>query len=732
MKRFFALAPAVLLLMSACAQSGSRPPAPASAPPAIVETVPPPAANLSEARAQRRAGQLREYERSLRHLGQSSDADSSRRARALLALFLFDEKRWDEAAPALENAALESWLLAPFLRLRLMETQSNRGNAAEAISVAAQIIATAPSSTAATAARLRLPALYAQVGDAGAADAAFAQLSGIAVDELNERDFLDVATVLANAQRSDLAARLRMRLLTEYPQGRHTEKVYADLVEQADAPVHALPLVESVELASSLARVNRYDQALDLLQRIALRFPEAAADEAYRRVRYRALFGSRNYAQLLAETENVPLDDPALILLRARAAWRADQPQLFLSGLEELEKKHPRTPQATEAKIQRAKYYVTDEVDYEKSIRDLTAAIDAGVLGAEAEHLWTLGWTYTLAGRYDDALRVYDRYIAAYPDGDYKTNSLFWSAKIFQRLGRTADRDARLRQIMLEYPYSYYAYRAREILGVPAIAPSEITGGAIFPDLDAQLAQVTSPRIEVVRELLSVDLTQDATREMKVLAAEYPDNSGVAFMLADVYAGAGEPFRANGVLQRRFRQFVRHGGAEVPRRFWEILFPLNYWESIQAEAERRELDPYLVASIIRQESGFEPATVSNAGAVGLMQIMPGEAPRIASLAGLEGITRERLFDPTANIAIGAAEYAQKLERMGGNHIHAIAAYNAGEVPVGRWIAQTPDGDPDLFVESIPYAETRLYVKSVTRNRHEYRRIYESSNAAPKH
>ena len=211
---------------------------------------------------------------------------------------------------------------------------------------------------------------------------------------------------------------------------------------------------------------------------------------------------------------------------------------------------------------------------------------------------------------------------------------------------------------------------------------------------------------------------------MKVLAAKYDDNLGVQFLLADVYVRGGEPFKANGVLQRRFRQFVRHGGTNIPRRFWEILFPLAYWDTIRAEAERRGHDPYLLASIIRQESGFEPTTVSNAGAVGLMQIMPEEASRIGDAGGLGAVTREDLFDPEKNIAVGAAEYTQKLTTMNDNPVLAIAAYNAGETAVREWMARTPPEDTDLFIESIPYAETRLYVKTVTRNRHEYRRIYE--------
>src|SRR5204863_9758378 len=143
------------------------------------------------------------------------------------------------------------------------------------------------------------------------------------------------------------------------------------------------------------------------------------------------------------------------------------------------------------------------------------------------------------------------------------------------------------------------------------------------------------------------------------------------------YVQGGEPFKANGVLQRKFRQFVRHGGSNVPHRFWEILFPLNYWETIKAEAEKRQVDPYLIASIIRQESGFEPATVSNAGAVGIMQIMPQEAEKIALAGALPPPSREELFDPKVNIAVGAAEYAQKLAQLNGNPILAVAAYNAG-------------------------------------------------------
>ena len=604
---------------------------------------------------------------------------------------------------ALTEAAKDYPEVAPFLRLRIIDAEVASGNLQNAAAVASEIIALGDNS-AATIARLRLPAIYAQLGDRAASDAAFQQAMLVPIDELTEEGFVELAKALAKAGRADLATSLRMRLLNDYTQGRYTEQTYGF----ARAEIENLPQEAALALAQKLARANRYDQALEILNRLG-------DVELARATRIRALFNSRHYEQLLEETKDAKLTDPALVLLRARAAWRADRRPEFLAGLDEVAN--------AEASILRAKYYTTDEVDYAKAIDNLEKAIAAGAAGTDGENIWNLGYTYVLAGKDQDALRTFDRYIAAYPDGDWKTNSLFWSAKILDRAGRTAERDAKARQIVEEYPFSYYAYRAKELWNVDGGPPARQAGGTpavLFPDI-ATLPD--EPRLATVRELLEIGLARDATREMKVIAAKYPDHPGIQFMLADVYVRGGEPLKANGTLQRRFRQFVRHGGANIPRRFWEILFPLPYWDAIRDEAEKRGLDPYLVASIIRQESAFEPATVSNAGAVGLMQIMPEEASRIATAAGLTEVTRESLFDPATNIAVGAAEYSQKLAAMNGNHTLAIASYNAGELAVQRWLEQTPLDDVDRFIESIPYAETRLYVKTVNRNRNEYRRIY---------
>jgi len=687
---------AAALFTITCGRSTPAPPPPQPAPVAVTEPALP--ATVDEAR-QLKTTDPATYERALK-------AIATPRALALLGLYQFDQKRWDDAIATLTQAADAFPSVAPFLRLRIVETEQQRGNSANAINAAQQIIATDTSAT--TIARIRLPALYAQAGDATSADNAYRQIASMPFDELSEAEFVDLAAKLDKSGRQDLATAIRMRLLNEYPQSRFTEKTF----DQAGAALDTLSLDDTSALAAKLAQHDHYDEALELLERAAKRFPEATTSATYRNVKLRALFNSRHYTELLAETAKNHLD-AAQMLLRARAAWRAGDATTFLAGLDQTEEKFPESREAIEAKLLRAKYFTTDETNYDAAIQNLQEAIAAGAIGNDGENVWTLGWTYILAGKDDDALRIFDQYLHDFPDGDYRTNSLFWSGKIYAKRGQMNERDTRFRQLIAEYPYSYYAYRAKEIAGIADVPPPV---APVFPDVTAD--------VPLVDDLVSIDLMRDATREMKLAAAAHPENLGLAFMLADLYVHAGEPFKANGVLQRRFREFVRHGGANIPDRFWQILFPLNHWETIKTEAAKRNVDPYLLASIIRQESGFEPSTISNAGAVGLMQIMPAEADQIATRAGIEGVTREKLFDPDINIAVGAAEFAQKLETMQGRPVLAIAAYNAGETAVNAWVAKTSPDDVDFFVESIPYAETRLYVKTVTRNRNEYRRIYE--------
>ncbi|GIW52941.1 MAG: hypothetical protein KatS3mg081_2296 [Gemmatimonadales bacterium] len=157
-----------------------------------------------------------------------------------------------------------------------------------------------------------------------------------------------------------------------------------------------------------------------------------------------------------------------------------------------------------------------------------------------------------------------------------------------------------------------------------------------------------------------------------------------------------------------------------------VVFPWPWRDLIEAEARKFDLDPYLLAALIRQESSFRPAVVSRAGAVGLMQLMPSTAAETASRLGLPW-DRELLTIPDANLHLGAAHLAALTRRYRGEMIWALAAYNAGSRPVDRWRRLPGAENPLVFVDRIPYPETRNYVQAVVRDRAVYRALYSSAD-----
>jgi soluble lytic murein transglycosylase len=691
------------------------------APPA--EQVP---ATVAAAEAAREGQRDDLYETGLTQAMQSTDPDERSRAVVRLALLHQQEERYEEAASSLAEAAAADPVIAPFLRMRRVDVLRQLGRYDEAIAAAQELIREAPGSGAATNARIILPALHQARGDRAAAARALAALSEVTIDEFTESRIIATSDLLAEHGAADLSADLRLRVLSRFPRGRFTERLYGQLtgMPAGTSPLDRLNLEASIDLADQLARANRYDQALDWLGRTGQRFSGSATDPRYRWVRLRSLFHSRNYDDAVAVTLN--RGEPNFLeaeLLRGRAHWRRGRPQPFVEAMDRIIRDAPATRTAHEARVLLASYYSTDQIDYDRAIRHLDAAIAGGHHGNDGVNHWTRAWIEILAGRDEAALRTLQRYLTAYPDADYTSNALFWSGKIHERQGRMSERNAVLQRLIDFYPYNYYSYRAREILGRNDLPPSQVASGVTFPALSGAAAEAAQAELGIIRELLAVGMNAEAGHELRRLAAGLPEDAAIAFHVAHLYHQIGEPVRAMGTLQRNFRSVIRRGASGVPQTFWEILYPLHYRQEIEAAARRMNHDPFLIASIIRQESGFNPDVVSNAGAVGLMQIMPHEVRQIGAAVGMPNATRADLFDPAKNVLLGAAEFRQKLTLMNGNRMLAIAAYNAGPTPVGRWIANTPIEDIDFFIESIPFAETRLYVKLVNRNLKEYRRIY---------
>ena len=162
--------------------------------------------------------------------------------------------------------------------------------------------------------------------------------------------------------------------------------------------------------------------------------------------------------------------------------------------------------------------------------------------------------------------------------------------------------------------------------------------------------------------------------------------------------------------------------------FWRVFYPVDYWTDVAREASLSGTDPFLAFSVIRQESAFNPMAHSPANAMGLMQLIPSTGRNTYRDARLErtlGKTYENrlLFEPSVNIKLGVRYLNGLVARYGGNITFALAAYNAGERVVDKWVKRYKNVSDDEFVEMIPYSETRGYVKKVKRNLALYHTIY---------
>jgi soluble lytic murein transglycosylase-like protein len=156
---------------------------------------------------------------------------------------------------------------------------------------------------------------------------------------------------------------------------------------------------------------------------------------------------------------------------------------------------------------------------------------------------------------------------------------------------------------------------------------------------------------------------------------------------------------------------------------WEFIFPRLFEGEIRKQADSQGLDPWVVSSVIRQESSFDPRARSPVDALGLMQLLPTTAQKEAKLVGRKSFNPEDLFQPEISIELGTHNLGRLLKTFDKSFVCAFAAYNAGVPPIKNWLSNH-SGQPLTFVERIPYKETRDYVKKLTRNYVMYRRLYE--------
>jgi len=346
-----------------------------------------------------------------------------------------------------------------------------------------------------------------------------------------------------------------------------------------------------------------------------------------------------------------------------------------------------------------------------------------------AEGLWRVGWVYYRTARYREAIETL-RMIADQRDSDFEPQALYWMGRAGEQSQQVQAPDP-YRQVCQRYPHTYYCQLARERMSgaspvetavdppptVPAIPAGDEAAPPAMSRADMELQTAYRRAIEL--KVLGLDL--DAAREVSVLADRYSRDPDVLLTLSSLLNEVGAYHHALRLARARFRDKIERTGGEVSASLWSVAYPTGLLPTIKMQGVKG-VDPYLIAAIIREESQYDYKAVSRVGAIGLMQVMPATANNVAHRIGMPAVVRDDLFDQETNIRIGVRYVGQLLEQFSGNLVYAIAAYNAGPIAVGNWVAQFRGQSQDEFVELIPYQETRQYVKRVMRSYREYVRL----------
>ncbi|HET6395833.1 MAG TPA: transglycosylase SLT domain-containing protein [Pseudoxanthomonas sp.] len=269
----------------------------------------------------------------------------------------------------------------------------------------------------------------------------------------------------------------------------------------------------------------------------------------------------------------------------------------------------------------------------------------------------------------------------------------WFEARMLEKTGRQAEAQALLRQAARAATFHGFlaADRLRQPYALCPWQPAEPAG------LRAEVAR--DPALVRALALYRIDQPGWAVREWNDALGRFDDaRRRIAVALA----------QEQGWFDRAVFSL---GKQPEEQRLYTLRFPLHHDADIRAAARRHDLDPAWIAAEIRAESIFNPNARSGANARGLMQLLPSTAAAVARRTGLPYAGAESLYDSSTNIALGTAYLREMEDKYGATYV-AIAAYNAGPTPVARWMSQRPSHDPDLWIETISYKETRDYVARV--------------------
>jgi soluble lytic murein transglycosylase len=497
---------------------------------------------------------------------------------------------------------------------------------------------------------------------------------------------LDFASFLAGRGEADLAI---IRYKDVYTGGGRLAGNALDALKSLKADTFSME--EKLERADNLFAQHRYTEAerayeevLSVLDRDEKkRVMFAIGMCQFRQKRYRESAGSFSF-----------YTTPKWMYWHARSFYRINNEEGFARVKNDFEKRYPDNKRL-------ALLYLMEAEELRRQGDLLLAEKSYEVVASRfpksaEEALWGLGWMYYSAGNFEKSLEYFSRLTEFEGSRDYH-KYLYWKARSQERMSRDGEAD-----FFKELPSdrSYYGYM------IKMRSPSDEISEGIFPPAPLLPAGEQYQRINA---LAVMGMKDEAVLEIADSIKK---------------ARSSEEFLYLGHMAMKLDAYKDVIYIAEPRDDMEFLpysYPRAYWETIKHAAVSGGVDEYLVAALIREESRYDPDVVSWAGAVGLMQLLPATAKRMNNGVTLHTGGSLELSDVRTNIMLGT-HYLSRLVIEFKEIPFAVAAYNAGENALRRWLNKYYRKDVAEFIENIPYKETRRYVKKVLKSYWQYRSI----------
>jgi len=630
---------------------------------------------------------------------------------------------WVTAAREFADPAWAGSPLEDYARLFQAESVARQGDLVAARALAAQAADPTPESRLTPSALMRAAAVLREAGDAAAAVTVLQRVVtrlADAPDAPRARYALGEALLAAGDQKE--AARVFAALWLQAPAtfGDAAERQLKALADAGVTPP-APSALERAARAERLLASGLIERARGESEALVAEKPAADARERALRV----LMNSsrrlgRDDAALAAATDGLAGAPPerraSWLLELGRLRQRRDR-EAALATLDRLVREHPKSNDAPDALLLKADILETAArpAEAEKTYVKLAADYPDEDEGASA--LWRLGWIAWFRGNHGEATARWTRLQVVRGGQSLRDAATYWLGRVWERRG---DRDQAARQfaqLLKDSPRTYYGLLAAQRAPGAAAAGQ---GPFAFPadPLEGLQGDARFNRASALRE---VGLREFADEELDELTRRSVGEPRRLYALSAAYVADERYHMALRILRRSFQGSARSGGTS-PREFWEMFYPLGWRDALTAAAGRASVDPFLVAAVVREESSFYPQARSRVGARGLMQLMPDTGRAVAQARQIPFPDAEVLDQPVTNLQIGTIFFGGLLREFGDARL-AAAAYNAGPTRVREWWGNRKTDDLEVWVEQIPYNETRAFVKRVMLSWQEYQRVY---------